>query len=468
MSVADELETRSLFRLLPSMTRLLELPAIQDLSRRYSRESVIRTASAILDESRNEIAGGIQEEELSRRVEAIPREVARRLEASLRPSLRPVVNATGVVVFTNAGRSPLARQVMVEVEDAGSSYSNLEYDLERGQRGHRDAHFEHRITQLLQCEAATVCNNAAAALMLILNTLAEGREVLVSRGELIEIGGSFRLPAIMEKSGARLKEVGTTNKTRLSDYREALGPETAMILKVHPSNYRVVGFTTEAGIEELAGLSRESGVPLVHDVGSGLLFPAPFPALHDEPTVAGSLAAGADLVSFSGDKLLGGPQAGLILGRRELIRRIRRNPLMRVLRLDKIIYSALDRTLVRYQFAPQPMELPLWRMIGLTAEEIGERARAVAEAAVQESLEIKVIDGISVVGGGSAPEEGIPTRLLAVRSPVSSAVEIEQKLRASDPPILSRIENDWVLLDLRTVFPEQDQAVIRALRTLTS
>ncbi len=448
------------------MTSLLEDAAVHPLIDRYSRRLVVSEATAALEELREAIrSGALEAAEFERRVGELPGSLEERLKARLAPSLRPVVNATGVLVFTNAGRSPIASAALEALRETGGLYSNLEYNLETGRRGHRDLHFEHRVTRLLGCEAATVCNNAAAALLLILNTLALGKRVLVSRGELIEIGGSFRLPAIMQKSGALLAEVGTTNKTRVRDYEEAIDEETALILRVHPSNYAIVGFTERPALPELIEMAHRHSIPLVHDVGSGCIFPTPVPALAHEPTVSGSLEDGSDLVCFSGDKLFGGPQAGLIVGARDLVDRIRRNPLMRAMRVDKLIYSVLERTLIEYETGRYEETLPVWRLLRLSAEEIRGRARDLADRLPQGSLHLELVDGYSLTGGGSAPEERIPTTLVAVTSTRRSPNEIEETLRRFRVPILTRIEEDRVLIDLRSVFPEQDALVLEALQS---
>ncbi len=444
------------------MSLVLDHPALQELYAVYPRAVVRAQAAAVLDELRGRIAAGRPVPEGEELFEFLPAQVRVRLEQRFRPTLRRVVNATGVIVFTNAGRAPLGAAVAAHVAETAAAYSNLEYDLERGERGKRDQLVESRLRALTGAEAGTVCNNAAAALLLILNTLAVGRKVLVSRGELIEIGGSFRLPAVMEKSGAILREVGTTNKTRLSDYEEALDEETALILKVHPSNYRIVGFTHAPSLEEMVGLARRCGRPLVYDVGSGLLERSDLPALRAEPAVGDVIHAGTDLVCFSGDKLLGGPQAGLVVGRAELVDRLRRNPLMRALRVDKLGYAALERTLALYEQGRQQVELPVWRMLAAPAEELRVRAERLCERVGGGGVQVRVKQSWSLTGGGAAPEERIPSWAVAVRVP-EGAERLEVWLRSFRIPILARIEDDEVCLDLRTVFPEQDEVLEEAL-----
>ncbi len=459
-----KLERHELYRRIPSITALLEVDEVRKLIEHYSRHLVIAEATSLLDELRESIRSERTDPaEIDRSIGDLPAALGQRLEARLAPSLRPIVNATGVIVFTNAGRAPIAPTALEGLREAGGLYTNLEYDLERGGRGHRDLHFEHRITRLLGCEAASVCNNAAAALLLILNTLALGKRVLVSRGELIEIGGSFRLPSIMQKSGALLTEVGTTNKTRARDYAEAIDEETALILRVHPSNYTVVGFTERPDLSDLIDVAHRHSIPLVHDVGSGCLFPNLHPALSHEPTVSDSLEKGSDLVCFSGDKLFAGPQAGLILGRKEWVDRVRRNPLMRAVRVDKLSYAVLERTLIEYETGRFEESLPVWRFLRLSVEEISRRAHLVADRLPDGPLRAELREGFSLTGGGSAPEERIPTVLLGLTSEVHSPNELEQALRRFRVPILARIEDDRVLIDLRTVFPEQDALIVEAL-----
>lgn len=466
MGVA-EVDPQLLYRRIPSMNVLLEDPAVRRLVERYSRDLVIFEATTLFDEIRDTIrSGSLDPTDLDEQIGSLPVDLEQRLETRLAPSLRPLINATGVLVFTNAGRAPIAPAALEALRDIGCFYTNLEYDLEKGSRGHRDLHFESRVTRLLGCEAATVCNNAAAALVLILNTLGLGKRVLVSRGELIEIGGSFRLPAIMQKSGAVLAEVGTTNKTRARDYAEAIDEETALILRVHPSNFDIVGFTERPELTELIEVARKASIPLVHDVGSGCLFPTPYPVLSGEPTVSGSLASGSDLICFSGDKLFGGPQAGMIVGRRNLVDRIRSNPLMRAVRVDKLIYSALEQTLMEYETGRYEETLPVWRFLRLTRRQIRERALELSSKLPDGRLRIEITEGFSVTGGGSAPQERLPTALLAVTSTTQSPNELECALRRFRIPILARIEDDRVLLDLRTVFPEQDALVLEALEIL--
>jgi L-seryl-tRNA(Ser) seleniumtransferase len=386
-----------------------------------------------------------------------------RLTSRAQSSLRRVINATGVILHTNLGRAPISRVALDRMAATGAGYATVEYDLEAGTRGRRDVHAEPLIRELTGAEAAVAVNNNAAATLLVLTALAAGREVIVSRGELVEIGGGFRVPDVMAQSGAILREVGTTNKTRAADYAAAISGRTGLILRVHPSNFRIDGFTARPALEELAALAREFSLPLYEDLGSGLLGPDPrFPA---EPSARQSLAAGAGIVSFSGDKLLGGPQAGIIAGSADLIERVRRHPLMRALRVDKMTYAALEATLHAHAAGRADEELPIWRMIAMTPDEIQARAAGIA-AAAPSSLDVEIIDGQSAIGGGSAPDVELPTRLIAIAHATLSPGDIEARLRAGDPPVIVRIQEGRVLIDLRTVAPEEDATVIAALAAL--
>jgi L-seryl-tRNA(Ser) seleniumtransferase len=381
--------------------------------------------------------------------EEIEREVAAAVEALRRPSLRRVINATGVVLHTNLGRAPLADF------EPRTGYSNLEFDLRTGRRGKRDAHTSALFERLLGAAAIAV-NNGAAAVYLTLHELAAGAEVIVSRGELIEIGDGFRIPEIMARSGAVLREVGATNKTSIEDYKRAIGPKTKLILRVHPSNFRIVGFTARPSLAELCALAREAGLPLYEDLGSGNLVDLRACGV-DEPLARDSLAAGVDLVTFSCDKLLGGPQSGVIAGREDLVARIRRNPMYRTFRCDKLIVAALEAALRRLAFEDYDAIPSLW-MIRRNSNEIKARAMDMVEG-----LDAEVTPGESVIGGGSTPEQTIPTWLIALKG---GAAAMERKLRESDPPVIARIEKDRVLLDLRTVFAEEEAQLRRILQAV--
>lgn len=413
--------------------------------------------------------------------EPAPWIVARALEAldgAQAPSLRRVINATGVLIHTNLGRAPLARQAIAAAADVASGYCNLEYELDTGTRGHRHVHAERLVCALTGAEGAVITNNNAAATWLVLAALGAGREVVVSRGELVEIGGGFRVPEIMAQSGATLREVGTTNRTRASDYGAAISDRTALLLRVHPSNFRIEGFTARPDLAELAGLAHQFHLPLFEDLGSGWLglpqeggWPD---AIRDEPSVRDSLKAGADLVAFSGDKLLGGPQAGIIVGRRALVERVRRHPLMRAVRADKQTYAALEATLGLWQREAARTEIPVVRMLLERLESLEARARALVQTTSEvvsagsgpettSEVVLEIVDGHSTIGGGSAPQSAIPTRLVSIRSAARSAGEIESALRAQNPPVVARIQHDAVLLDLRTVAAEDDAYVAAAV-----
>ena len=445
-------------RALPSVDQALQQPALQALVGVHGRPAVVAALREALDETRR----APTPDALS--PDALAAAVAARLERAQRPSLVRVINATGVVVHTNLGRAPLSAEAAARVAEIASGYSNLEYDLERGARGDRESHAEARLGALLGVESTVVVNNCAAAVFLAVNTLAEGREVVVSRGELVEIGGSFRIPEVLRKGGARLREVGTTNRTRVADYRAALSPETGMILKVHPSNFRVVGFTEETSAAELATLAREAGVPLVEDQGSGLLARLPGP-LGAEATALDALAQGADVVAWSGDKLLGGPQAGILAGRRAFVEPMRRNPLYRALRVDKMTLAALDATLVEHAAGRARERVPVLRMIHASREELRDRAGAFADALAARvpALEAGVVETSSAVGGGAAPTAVLPTVAVALRPGAAGADGFAARLRLGTPPVVARVMEDRVIVDLRTVAREDEAVLLDAL-----
>jgi L-seryl-tRNA(Ser) seleniumtransferase len=386
------------------------------------------------------------------------------LLARSRGSLRRVINATGVIIHTNLGRAPLPATARDRLNEMAVGYTNLEYDLAKGSRGSRSVHAEALLTTLTGAEAAIVVNNNAAATLLILTGLATGREVLISRGELVEIGGGFRVPDVMRQSGAILREVGTTNRTRVSDYTASSSARTALILRVHPSNFRIDGFTERPALDALVQAARSIGVPIVEDLGSGCLVEG----LPDEPSVQQSVAAGVDLVCFSGDKLLGGPQAGIIAGRAALVDQLGKHPLMRALRVDKLTLAALEATLIEYVAGRAGETVPVQRMARLSADAIEERARALADRLEGHGWRIALISGASAVGGGSAPGVTLPTVLLSLEREQVSADALESALRSLDPPVIARIESDRVVLDLRTVLEEQDELLGTLLSSIAS
>ena len=444
-------------RAIPSIEQLRQRPAMRELEARHGRAAVIDALRAEADAVRARFrAGETIEEDVA---DAIERGLPSRLAATAGGSLRRVINATGVIIHTNLGRAPLASAAVERVAALAVGYSDLEYDLAEGRRGRRDVHAERLICRLTGAAAAVVVNNNAAATMIALGALAAGREVIISRGELVEIGGGFRVPDVMQQSGAVLREVGTTNRTRAADYAAAIGERTGLILRVHPSNFRIEGFTERPSLEELVAIGRRFNVPVVEDLGSGLL---PMPGLkapacvREEPIVSDSIAAGADAVMFSGDKLLGGPQAGIIAGTEKAVSAIRRHPLMRALRVDKMTYAALEATLQEHAAGRAPEQIPIVRMMTMSLEEIDARARALAATLNGSGVQAEVVDGHSTIGGGSAPGSALPTRLVAITHRSLNATDLEARLRGGDPPVIARIENERVVLDLRTVDRDED------------
>jgi L-seryl-tRNA(Ser) seleniumtransferase len=463
MNMADQ---QYLFRQIPAVDQLLLRPAIASWIERTSREFVVTEIQKILESVRNQIRSGT-DPGLNLDPEHVESALDRALHARLLPNLRTVINATGVVLHTNLGRAPLSIGAQNSLSAFSANYTNLEYEICTGGRSHRDKLIESLLQEVLGCEAATVVNNNAAAVFLILNTLAPGKEVVVSRGELVEIGGSFRIPDIMARSGAILREVGTTNKTRIPDYKDAIGPNTALLLRVHPSNFRMTGFTERPDLGAMVELSRSAGIPLVEDIGSGCLVDLRPYGITDEPVVQKSIAAGVHLICFSGDKLLGGPQAGIIAGARILVDPIRRNPLMRTYRVEKLIYGVLEATLGSYRFGRAETEIPVVRMISMTNKELSARARSFSrklKASLPDSVRIQLMEGHSVVGGGSCPECHLPTTLVALESGAASSNTIESRLRFQEPPIILRVEENRLLVDLRTVFPSQELTLIDGLK----
>ena len=487
-----------LFRELPSVDELLRTPGVATLAANEGVAAVTDAARAVLGRLRHEISSGLLDRRaLEIALSGVAGAITEQLQRALGFSLRAVINATGVILHTNLGRAPLAEAVIEHIRETATRYSNLEFEVEGGVRGKRDVHLERLFQRLLAAEVSAglrpagpvrlaplaqgrltgapvptqvstiVVNNNAAAVLLTLNTLAEGGEVIVSRGELVEIGGSFRIPDVMAKSGAILREVGTTNRTRVGDYENAINERTRLLLRVHRSNFEVTGFTEQASTAELVELAGRRGLPLMEDLGSGALVDLESFGVAGEPGVLDSLRSGIDVVTYSGDKLLGGPQAGLISGRGDLVARMRSNSLFRALRVDKLTYAALEATLLAYVKRDHDA-IPAVRMMRLTKDEIGKRAEAVAERARSEKLRVEVIDGESVIGGGAAPSAVLPTRLLAVSCEGLSADEFAARLRGSDPPIIARVEEGRVLLDLRTVFPEQDQVIVGALEHIAA
>jgi L-seryl-tRNA(Ser) seleniumtransferase len=460
-----------LFRELPSVDELARAPAVAELASSHGSPAVTDAARTVLARLREEVASGLLDgPALQVALSGIVGAIEQQLRRALGHSLRPVINATGVILHTNLGRAPLAEAALAHIRETAGEYSNLEFEIEAGVRGKRDVHVDRLFRRLLSEDekapvSTIVVNNNAAAVLLALNTLAEGGEVIVSRGELVEIGGSFRIPDVMAKSGATLREVGTTNRTRVADYEKAIHDRTRLLLRVHRSNFEITGFTEQASTADLVALARKRGVPLIEDLGSGALVDLQNFGIAGEPSVLDSLRTGVDVVTYSGDKLLGGPQAGLISGRADLVARMRSNSLFRALRVDKLTYAALEATLLAYVKRDHEA-IPTLKMMRLTKDEIGKRAEALAREIQSKKWKIEVTDGESVIGGGAAPSSVLPTRLLALSCAGLSADELATFLRTSDPPIVARVDEGRVLLDLRTVFAEQDALIAAALERI--
>ncbi len=462
------LTRQDFLRKIPSVDELLRTPEIKELCTRFPRAAVISAVQRALAETRRTLLsladsaaaeGGVS-------LTAIQRAVTAHLQKINIPSLRRVINATGVVVHTNLGRAPLAENALRLLTETASRYNNLEFDLEKGERGSRITHVRELLRQITGAPDAFVVNNNAAAVLLCLGTLARGREVLISRGELIEIGGSFRIPEVMEQSGARLREVGTTNRTHLSDYRQAITEHTALILKVHPSNYKMVGFIAEVSLREMKQLGTEFHLPVMFDMGSGNLLPPEQFGLQDEPTVQEALQQGADIITFSGDKLVGGPQAGIILGDSGFINAIARNPLTRALRLDKLTLAALEATLRLYYLDPDcSRHIPVLSMLSVAESTLKKRARAIARALRKHALplDITVVPESSKIGGGSYPLHDLPTWAVSLAPQTMSPQELERRLRTGTPPVMVRINRERVVLDMRTLFAEEAGMVSKAI-----
>jgi L-seryl-tRNA(Ser) seleniumtransferase len=456
-------------RILPSIDRLRQRPTICALETEYGRVAVLAALRDVTMTLRRELThpGLSPIEDGEQAATAIEQRAALQLAAGFEPSLASVINATGVIVHTNLGRAPLAASAARRVAELAAGYVNLEYDLVAGRRGSRSVHAERLLSRVTGAPAAVVVNNNAAAVLLVLAALAQGREAIISRGELVEIGGGFRIPEVMRQSGALIREVGTTNKTRTADYAAAISDRTALILRVHPSNFRIEGFTERPRLDDLVALGQRFQLPVVENLGSGNLLDDRTPVGVDEPLVAASVAAGTAVCCFSGDKLLGGPQAGIIVGAEKPLARIRTHPLMRALRVDKMTYAALEATLLEYARGRAHSTVPVARMLTATAEEIDVRATALADRIASHPVfEATVVSGVSTVGGGGAPGSALPTSLVQLTPRVGSAAKLEVRLRGLRPPIVARIEHDRVVLDLRTVLPDQDGQLTGALNAL--
>ena len=463
-----------LYQLLPSVEELLHHPAIAPSVQTNCQPIVVEAVRETLANVRGYIATAthLTPESVMEAVDALPKAVLRRLNVMAGFSLQPLINATGVILHTNLGRAPLPQSALKRISEVAGRYSNLEFDIAAGERGKRDVHVERWFSQLFKQEGLSgirtvVVNNCAAAVMLALNTLAEGGEVIASRGELVEIGGSFRVPDVMAKSGAVLREVGTTNRTRLADYQNAITDKTRLLLKVHRSNFAIIGFTEEASLGELAELGRKYNVPVMNDLGGGALID-----LHalgvNESGIIDTLRAGVDIVTYSGDKMLGGPQAGLLSGREDLIKRVRANPLFRALRVDKLTYAALEATLLEY-VRQNYDAIPFARMMRMSAQDIHARTKDLQlQLGAAHHLKTEIIAGESLVGGGSAPTSVLPTFLLAITIEDLSANELATRLRSNEPPIIGRVEDNRCFLDLRTVLESEQDVLVQALLAIAN
>ncbi len=446
----------SKYRALPSVDRLLADDRVKRLTESYSREAVLNLVRGHLQEARSAIGNGND----SPAFDEVVRSIEETAASLWKPWPRPVINATGVIIHTNLGRAPLSLEATEAASSAARGYTNLELDLGEGTRGSRQAHIARLLTQLTGAEDALVVNNNASAVLLGLAALASGKEVIISRGEAVEIGGGFRIPDVMRQSGATLVEVGTTNRTYASDYEAAITENTAAILRVHASNFRMEGFTHTPEVQELVELGTRHNLPLLHDVGSGCLIETRQFDLAHEPKPQESIAAGAGLVFFSGDKLLGGPQAGVVVGRKELVALLSRHPLARAIRMDKMGMAALSVTLLHYLKEEALVKIPIWRMIATSLEDLTTRAREWAKAIGHG---VAVGESLSTIGGGSLPGEILTSRVLSLTPHGETADDLARRLREGDPPIVGRIEEDRVLLDLRTVLPEEDGLLLQGV-----
>lgn len=443
-----------LYRSIPKVDIILEYEAIQASIEKYGREIVIDAIRVEMDELRKFIGTCDSEEAAKEAIANVVSSIVKRAEKMLQPNMRRVINATGTILHTNLGRAPISKEHMVHIAEIATGYSNLEYNLNAGKRGERYSHFEELLCKITGAEAAMAVNNNAAAVMLILSSLGKGGEVIVSRGELVEIGGKFRIPDVMEQSGATLVEVGTTNKTHFSDYEDAINENTAALLKVHTSNYRIVGFTESVGIDELVPLAREKDIPVIEDLGSGVLIDLSKYGITYEPTVQDSIRAGADVVSFSGDKLLGGPQAGIIIGKKKYIDKMKKNQLTRALRIDKFTAATLEVVLQEYLSEERAIErLPVLQMITKSVEKVEEEAKELLKLLGELGLpaELGMEDCESQIGGGSLPLERIPSKAVTIKPTKISTAELEERMRFLPVPIIPRTLNDQILLDVRTI-----------------
>jgi L-seryl-tRNA(Ser) seleniumtransferase len=456
--------TSNPYRSLPSVNDVLAEPTVQALASGHGHDAIVAAIRGELAELRQRLARG-ESIDGGCEASAIGRRVADRLEREFRPKVVPVINATGIVLHTNLGRSPIAEEAARAAYEAAHGYLNLELDLETGKRSSRQAAIREWVCRLTGAESATAVNNNAAATVIVLRALGQGKEVILSRGQLIEIGGSFRIPEIMAVSGAILREVGTTNITRLADYERAIGPSTGALLQVHSSNYRIRGFTESVPLPDLVALGRKHGLPVIDDIGSGALLDFGRFGFEGEPVARESIAAGVDVVLFSGDKLLGGPQAGIIAGRKEHVQKIEKDPLMRAFRLDKMTLAALEATLRLYLHQERALhEVPVLRLLGTPLEELQQRAETLAARLREGGLAARAVEDVAYVGGGSLPDQAMPTWVIEVEPAGVGDAEFAHRLRLGTPAVMGRLREGKVVLDVRTVFPQQEAALIAAVR----
>ena len=463
------MDKNQLYRRIPKVDVLLEEDGIQKLKERYGRSCVKRVVQDELERVRILIGESVDETDVLQAVEQLPDSISKSLELLYTPNIRSVINGTGTILHTNLGRAPLNREHAERLAVIAAEYSNLEYDLQRGERGERNAHFESLLCRLTGAEAALVVNNNAAAVLLCLSTLAKSGEVIVSRGELVEIGGKFRIPDVMEQSGAVLVEVGTTNKTHLSDYEKAITEETKAILKVHTSNYQIVGFTESVAVPKLKATAREHEIPIIEDLGSGALVDLSKYGISHEPMVQEAIKGGADVVCFSGDKLLGGPQAGIIVGRKCYIDKMKKAPLTRALRVDKFTTAALEMTLEEYLSEERAMHrMPVLKMISEMPDAVKQRAQKLKSQLEQRELPAQIVLETceSQIGGGALPLEKISSTAVAIRSEICSASEMEKRMRALPTPIIGRMINGAWAMDMRTIEEEQIPYIVDCIQNV--
>ncbi len=466
---------QQMLRKIPSVDEILSRPEVIELMKTHSRTAVVEAIRKGLGRVRQDLLSREELTDLGDEFFSFERLyplLQKELDLLVQPRLRHVINATGVVIHTNLGRSPLHPSALHHILEVASAYSNLEYDIELGERGSRYVHVEELLCRLTGAESAMAVNNNAGAVLLALNTIAEGREVIVSRGELVEIGGAFRIPDVMKRSGALLREVGTTNRTHLHDYRNVIGPQAALLLKVHTSNFRVMGFTSEVSLQDLVHLGRQENLLVMNDLGSGSFADLSLLGLEKEPTVQEAIRTGVDVVTFSGDKLLGGPQAGILLGKKSILDLMKKNPLTRALRIDKLTLAALESTLLLYLDEKRALqEVPTLRLLGLDRSRLRAQGRRLLKkmgGRTERRCRITLREDISQVGGGALPLQELPTMVVAIKPTDFSVNTLEERLRKGDPPIIARISKDELILDMRTVFDEEIPMLARALEKALS